>query len=153
MRRALLFLVTLAVLALPVGARAAVVLNETDVVIGGTETFRDVNPCTGDRAEITITFNAVFHITELDDGTLHATFTQTGDFLLDTLKESEPDFSGHFTIWGGFNGNKKNASETFTFTIAGKGTDGSSLHFHVTAQFKVNAQGEVVVAFEKVRCA
>lgn len=81
------------------------------------------------------------------------TFTQTGDFLLDTIEESEPDFSGHFTVWGGFNGNKKNASETFTFTAVGKGTDGSRLQFHATAQFKVNAKGQVVVAFEKFRCA
>ncbi len=153
MRRITLLFATLAVLAFPATADAAVVVNETDVVIGGTETFTDVNPCTGDRAEITITFNGVFHITELDDGTLHVTFTQAGDFLLDTIKASEPDYTGHFSIWGGFNGNKKNASETFTFEVVGTGTDGSRLQLNGTAQFKVNAKGEVVVDFDKFRCA
>lgn len=153
MRRVALFFATLALLANPATAKAAVAVNETDVEIGGTETFTDVNPCTGDPAEITITFNAVFHITELDDGTVHVTFTQTGDFLLDTIEASEPDFSGHFTIWGGFNGNKKNASETFTFELVGRGTDGSRLQLNGTAQFKANAKGDVVVAFENFRCA
>lgn len=128
------------------------IVNETDVVKDGTDEFVDVNPCTGDRARISIVFNAVFHITEFADGTVHVTGTTTGTFSLDALKASAVDFTGRFTQWFGFNGNNKNATGSFTFSVTGTGTDGSTLHFQETAQFKVNANGDVVVEFDKIRC-
>jgi len=112
----------------------------------------DVNPCTGDPAEITITFNSVFHITIFADDTVHVTETTTGRVLIDTLDPSKPDFSGRFTMWDGFNGNNNNAASTFTFTVNAKGTDGSHLRFHETAHFTANANGDVTVEFDRPTC-
>jgi hypothetical protein len=154
MKRALVFLATITMLAFTASAAAALpVVNETDVVKNGTDTFLDVNPCTGEPATITTTFNAVFHITEFADGTVRVTGTTTGTFLADTIDASRPDFSGRFTSWFGFNGNTKNATGTSTFTVVGKGTDGSRLRFHETASFTLNANGEVTVEFDKVTCS
>jgi opacity protein-like surface antigen len=153
MKRTLLLLATITMLAFTASAAAGPpVVNVTDVVKNGTDTFVDVNPCTGDLAEITITFNAVFHITIFANGTVHVTETTTGRFLLDTLDPSKPDFSGHFTQWDGFNGNNRNAAGTFTFTVNGTGTDGSHLRFHETAHFTVNANGVMTVEFDRPTC-
>lgn len=153
MKRMLLLAVTVATLAFTASAAGGPpVVNVTDVTKNGTDTFVDVNPCTGDPAVITIRFNAIFHITIFANGTVHVTETTTGTFLLDTIDPTKPDFSGHFTQWDGFNGNNRNATGTFTFTINGKGTDGSTLRFHETAHFTVNANGEVTVEFDKPTC-
>jgi hypothetical protein len=153
MKPAFLLLATIATLAFTATAIGAPpVNNSTDVVKNGTDTFVDVNPCTGDLAVITTTFNSVFHITEFANGTVHVTGTATGRFLLDTIDASKPDFSGHFTQWFGFNGNNRSAAGTSTFTVVGKGTDGSRLRFHDTMHFTVNANGVVTVEFDKPTC-
>jgi hypothetical protein len=153
MKRALVLLAAVATLAFPAtGIGAPPITNFTNVTKNGTDTFPDVNPCTGDPATISITFNDVFHITEFANGTVHVTGTTTGTFLIDTIAPSKPDFSGHFTSWFGFNGNNKNVAGTFTFTVVGKGTDGSTLTFHETAHFTLNANGEVTVDFDRPTC-
>jgi hypothetical protein len=40
---------------------------------------------------------------------------------------------------------------TFTFSVNGKGTDGSKLHFHETAHITVVGT-DVVVEFDKITC-
>jgi hypothetical protein len=153
MKRAFLLLATIATLAFAATAIGAPpVNNSTEIVKNGTDTFVDVNPCTGDLAVITTTFNSVFHITEFANGTVHVTGTATGTFLIDTIDASKPDFSGHFTQWFGFNGNNQSATGTSTFTVVGKGTDGSRLRFHDTMHFTVNANGVVTIEFDKPTC-
>lgn len=153
MRRALLFLAAIGALCLAAGAVAAPpITNLTDVVKNGTDTFADVNPCTGDPAEITVVFNSVFHITEFANGTVHVTGTTTGTFTLDTLDAAKPDFSGRFTEWFGFNGNTKSVNGTFTFSVTGKGSDGSRLRFHDVAHFTLNANGVPTVEFDRPSC-
>lgn len=153
MKRVILLLTVLGSFGfMPTAHADAPIVNETDVVKDGTDEFVDVNPCTGDRARISTVFNAVFHITEFADGTVHVTGTTTGTFSLDALKDSAVDFTGRFTQWFGFNGNNKNATGSFTFSVTGTGTDGSTLRFQETAQFKVNANGDVVVEFDKIKC-
>jgi hypothetical protein len=116
-----------------------------------TETFHDVNPCTGEGATVTITYNGVVHVTFAANGSFHITGTFTGDVVIVPDDPSQPTFTGHFTQWFGDNVNSKNQAATFTFTVIAKGSDGSRLRFHETAHFSVSATG-VIVEFDKLRC-
>jgi hypothetical protein len=111
------------------------------------ETFVDVlTPCDEGAPLYTITTrsNLVEHETVFDDGRVHATFTQTGTFVAVPLANpSLPSFRGHFTIWGNFNQNGKTVNGTFTFTVTGKGSDGSRLSTHLTQHFNVRPDGSV----------
>ena len=152
LRRALAFLVVVGVLLFPVSrafAEGAVTITETFHNV--TETFSDVNPCTGDPATITTTYNGVVHATLLPNGTIHFTITQTGDVVLLPDDPGLPTYNGHFTFWDGFNFNNKNAAGTVTFTVHLTGSDGSKLTFHVTEHFSVSASG-IVNTFSKPRC-
>src|SRR5262245_16934694 len=128
------------------------VVNETELMKNATDTFVDVNPCTGDPAEITTVVNAVLHVTEFANGTSHVTGTATGTAEIDTLDPALPDYTGRFTQWFGENVNSKNDAGSFTFTVRARGSDGSRLLFHETAHFTVNANGELTVEFDTVRC-
>ena len=64
---------------------------------------------------------------------------------------SLPTFTGHFTQWFGENSNQQNFATTFTFTIIGTGSDGSSLKFHETAHFSATPQG-ATLEFDKPMC-
>ena len=134
--------------ALPAQAGAT---SQTLTIHNGTDTFVDVNPCTGDPATITITFNAVMHLTFLESGAVHGTETQTGTFQLVPIDPSLPSFTGRFTEWDGFNANSRNFAATFTFHIIGEGSDGSTLRFHEVAHFSVSASG-MTVEFDRPRC-
>jgi hypothetical protein len=84
------------------------------------------------------------HTTTFDDGRIHATFTQTGTFVAVPLEDpSLPSFTGHFTIWGGFNQNGKTVNGTFTFTVQATGSDGSTERIHITDHFNVRPDGAV----------
>ena len=128
-------------------AFAAPPITETNHAKGLVETFVDVVPSCdegGPLYTITTTSNLVEHTTTFDDGRLHATFTQTGSFRAVPLQDpSLPSFTGRFTIWGGFNQNGKTVNGTFTFSVRGKGSDGSRLRFHVTDHFNVRPNGTV----------
>lgn len=153
MRRALLLLAAVSALCLAAGAVAAPpITNETEIVKNGTDSFLDVNPCTGDAAQISLVFNSVFHITEFANGTVHVTGTATGTFTVDTLDPTKPDFSGRFTNWFGFNGNTKSVNGTFTFTVRGTGTDGTRLRFQEVGHFTLNANGVPTVDFDRPTC-
>ena len=152
LRRALAFLVVVGVLLFPVSsafAEGAITFTETFHNV--TETFSDVNACTGDPGTVTITYNGVVHVTLLPNGTSHFTITQTGDVVFVPDDPSLPTYTGRFTIWSGFNSNNKNGAGTFTFTVHVTGSDGSTLKFHVTEHFSVSASG-IVNTFSKPRC-
>jgi opacity protein-like surface antigen len=148
-------------------AQAAKPITMTFHEKNAVETFHDVIPCLdgGVGATITTTENGVFHVTAAgidDQGTpdpeddvfippYHVTGTFTGTFVAVPDDPSLPTFTGHFTQWFGENSNAKNFAATFTFTIIGRGSDGSILKFHETAHFSVSAQG-AVLEFDKPRC-
>src|SRR5688572_26721516 len=71
----------------------------TETVKDVTETFPEVNPCTGDEGTVTITYNGVFHVTELASGEFHLTGTLTGTFVFVPDDPELPTFSGRFTSW------------------------------------------------------
>jgi len=119
---------------------------------GVTETFQDVNPCTGDPATVQITYNGVFHISTAADGSEHVTGTQTGTFVLTPLDPALPSYTGHFTVW--FGGNLNSRTEGFweTFQIKGTGSDGSQLVLNAVEQLHISATGEVTVEFSEFNC-
>ena len=116
-----------------------------------TETSTDVNPCSGAPGTLTLTYNAVFHITTLENGTYWVTFTQTGAFSFVPFDSSQPSYTGHFTVWDGDNWNNRNTTETATFKVTGKGSDGSMLTFHEVEHISSSASG-ATLSFDKLRC-
>lgn len=164
--------IVVAVAALFLGAMAGSALASKPITLTfhekhATDTFHEEIPCIdgGAEATITITENGVFHVTAAgidDQGTpdpdddvfippYHVTGTFTGTFVAVPDDPSLPTFTGHFTQWFGENSNTKTHVGTFTFTVIGHGSDGSTLKFHDTAHFRVTPQG-VVLEFDKPRC-
>ncbi len=128
-------------------AFAAPPVTETRHQKGMVETFVDVIPTCeegGAPYRITTTANGVEHITGFDDGRIHLTFTQTGRFRAVPLRDSSlASFTGKFTIWGGFNQNRKTANGTFTFNVHGTGSDGSTFRTHFLDHFNERPDGSV----------
>jgi hypothetical protein len=153
-RCALILLIGAVIMALaapPASAAGAGAVSFTQTVHNVTETGTDVNPCTGAPGTLTLTYNAIFHITTLANGTYWATFTQTGTFSFVPFDSSQPSFTGHFTVWDGDNWNNRNTTETFTLSITGTGSDGSKLRAHETEHLSVSATG-ITISFDKFRC-
>ena len=119
------------------GVSAAVPQVETTVVLGATDSFADVNPCTGDAAMITVTYNSIFHLTTLPSGEVHLTSTLTGTFILDPVDPALPTYTGHLVDWSNQIHNQNQAVATFTTRAQGRGSDGSIIRLgiiaHVTA--------------------
>jgi hypothetical protein len=116
---------------------------------GLVETFVDVIPTCDDSATapytITTTSNFVEHETVFADGRVHATFTQTGTFVAVPLNDpSLPSYTGKFTMWGNFNQNSDSvANSTFTFSIHGTGSDGSTFSVNLVQHFNQPPDGSV----------
>ncbi len=137
----------------PAGAGA---VSFTQTFKNVTEVSTDSNPCTGDLGTLTLTYNGVFHVTELTSGigagTFWATGTLTGTFSFVPFDSSKPSYTGRFTTWFGDNDNLRNDAETEILRVRGTGSDGSVLNFHVVAHLNVSASG-ITFSFEKPRCA
>lgn len=142
MRSLIRLLAIVSILGLAVPAWATPPVTETDHVHGVTETIIDTPFCEpGATHEITLTFNAVEHVTAFEDGRIHVTFTQTGTFDAVPLDPSGQAASGHFAIWGGFNANGKTVNGTFTFNVNGTFADGSKISVHSVEHFNVTPDG------------
>jgi len=151
-----LVVVALLLLAAPSAfAEGAGAISYTQTFKNVTEVFYDVNPCSGAPATITITYNGVFHVTQLTSGqgagTFWATGTQTGNFTLVPDDPAQPTYTGHFAAWFGDNDNLHNGTETATFNLHGTGSDGSTLSVHETEHVSVSASG-VTLACDKLAC-
>lgn len=133
-----------------VGPPAAATETTTEHLKRVTETFTDVAPCVGE-AVITITYNAVFHSTENANGE-HFTGTLTGKFEADPLEAGLPNYTGRFTQWFGSNVRADGSTETFTFSVTGKASDGSGrIRFHQVAHLTTNKKG-TIVEFDRTKC-
>jgi hypothetical protein len=134
----------LSILAAPAFAQPPT--TETTHQKGLVETFVDVIPTCeedGPLYTITTTSNLVMHETIFDDGRVHATFTQTGKFVAVPLNPSLPSFTGRFTQWGGFNQNGETVNGTFTFSLRGTGSDGSTVTLNLVEHFNERPDGTV----------
>ncbi len=126
-------------------------------------TFHDVIPCLGDGgapATISTVENGVFHITAAGFDKhgnpippYHLTGTFTGKFTAVPDDAGLPTYAGHFTIWFGENSNRSGVvTDTDTFTVIARGSDGSVIKFHETEHLTVARDGSVSVAFDKPLC-
>jgi hypothetical protein len=119
-------------------------VTHTEVRKNVTESFPELDPCLG-SVTINLVYNDIFHITEFvsgpNEGSVHVTFTQAGRFLIETADPTLPNFTGHFAVWGGFNGNRQSASGTFTFNAVGRAADGTRVRFHAVEHFNVTPNG------------
>lgn len=107
-----------------------------------SETFNDVVPCTDPPVPAVVTIskgNLVFHITQLDNGTYWATFTEEGSFS--AVSATGVTYSGHFAAWDGEAWNLRNATFTATFNITASGSDGSRLSAHALMHMSFDANG------------
>ena len=111
------------------------------------ENFVDVLPTCeggGPRYDVTITTNLVSKETVFPNGNVHATFTQTGKVVAVPLHDpSLPSYTGHVTIWGGFNQNNQTVNGTFTFNVTLTGSDGSRISNHFIDHFNELPDGTV----------
>ena len=155
MKKALLLLVVASVGLLATPATADVVTKTVHERNATEQLSSEPDPCFGTISG-EITYNGVFHITRLtsgpNEGSRHVTFTQTGTFEI-SPDGSSVTYTGHFTIWGGFNVNRSNRTSTFTFTVTGIGSDGSRVLEHSVEHFNLTAGGiKHHFSFETNRC-
>jgi hypothetical protein len=130
------------------GTAAAAPETTTNTEHGLVETFVDEIPTCdegGAPYTITTTSNLVEHETVFADGRVHATFTQTGKFVAVPLDDpSLPSYTGRFTQWGGFNQNSDSVvNGTFTFSVRGTGSDGSTFSVNLVEHFNQRPDGSV----------
>jgi hypothetical protein len=114
-----------------------------------TESFTDVEPCGAGSADVTITYNFVFHVTVIEDGTYQFTGASAGTV---TAVADGVTYTGHFAQRFGETVNLMNREETVVFTVHLTGTDGSRITFIDVLHFTVTATG-VERSFEKPICA
>ncbi len=154
MRKALVLLaavLALVVLALPAYADGKGAQTETTRFHKQTDTFKDVLPCTGEAATITVVQNGVIHTTALANGTFHITGTMTG--RLTALTEDGTTYTGRFTIWFGGNTNRHNEANTFTFNLRATSEDGTLLKAHQVGHFSSSAsEPPKITEFFKENC-
>lgn len=117
----------------------------------GTQTTTDYNPCSGDVVDLSMTTNDVAHVTYFpasDESWF--TFTEEDSFTA-TDEGTGVVYTGHATFWGGGNVNRQNSNSTFTSTIRGRGSDGSTISYHEIGHFTMLPDGELAVSFDKPR--
>ncbi|HKU50160.1 MAG TPA: hypothetical protein VJP79_09435 [Nitrososphaera sp.] len=126
---------------------------ETNTEHGATETSADVNPCTGEPGILTLTYNEIEHSSNDANEGGHFTFTQTGTFTFVPNDEGGESFSGHFTVWGGGNQNSGGTDVgTFTLSIHGTGSEGSTLRANQVSHETSNPADVITSQFDKMNC-
>jgi len=112
----------------------------------------DLNPCTGDLGISTSTFRGVFQYMEFPDGTIHFTLVQNGTYEFEPYDSSKPSYVGReaFSTKDIFNDLNERMMVTNN-TIVAKGSDGSSLRYHMTNLYKIS-DGNVELIKTDVRC-
>jgi hypothetical protein len=130
---------------------SAAAITTTQTVKDFTESFSEVNPCTGDPGTVTVTYNGVFHTTIDPTGGFHVTGTIAGTFEFVPDDATQPTYTGRVTNW--FGGNIGANGEGFwsTFSVTGFGSDGSVIHFNGNMQFHLS-NGVVHVDFTLGNC-
>lgn len=132
-------------------AASAQAETTTTTHFNGTGSRLDVNPCTGASGTLTETIKGVTHVTELPNGTRHATTTgvETATFVPDD--PSQPTYTAKATFWVGENVNRKISTLTFTAHIKALSSDGSRFTVHFVGHVTINPDGTATVDFDKVR--
>jgi hypothetical protein len=108
------------------------------------------NPCTGaDILSENASGTMVNHVTFFPaSDKVWSTFTETGKITL--VDSADVTYSGRSTAWGNYNLNEQNTNSSFTFSLKLTGSDGSSITGHEVAHFAMNANGIVIVSFDRM---
>lgn len=115
----------------------------------GTQTTTDLNPCNGDTVDLNLVSNTVFHITYFPASDEEwSTYTEEDKFTASD-EGTGVVYTGHSTFWGNFNMNRQNSNSTFTSTIRGTGSDGSTILYHEVGHFTMLPSGQIAVSFDK----
>jgi hypothetical protein len=141
------FVATALTLLAGAGAAAAGVVTETTHWKDVPFTLPD-SDCSGAPVSLSGLSSGTQHLTLLDSGGVHVTFTEVVTF---TALRGTETFFGRWTSWSGFNLNDQNTSSTFTFAATGTSDAGTKLLLRVTAHFSMSATG-VVREFERFTC-
>src|SRR5512133_4221810 len=142
--------------ALACAVAAALASSSTAVWAAETQTthWKDLpfttpdSDCSGAPVTLSGFSSGVEHITFLDSGGIHATFTEVVTF---TAVRGTETFTGRWTSWGGFNLNARASTSTSTFNATGTSDLGTTLRLQVTEHFSVSATG-IVREFSKFTC-
>ncbi len=88
---------------------------------------------------ITLTTNRVTHSTTFADGRVHARIAWTGTFVAVPLTDPGlPTYTGTLTLTNGvFEQSGQVVTTTFTYTLHGDGSDGSTFKTHLTMHLNV----------------
>jgi hypothetical protein len=114
-----------------------------------TQTFTDVNPCSGDPVTVTLTYNGVVSFTVDPQGGLHVTGTMAGTVEVTPL-DSGPTATGRFATWFGEGTSSNSDGDWETFNLKLKGSDGSTLSLNEVFQFHYS-NGVLRVEFDKLQ--
>ena len=131
--------------------------TSTTITKDGVSSFHQIDPCLGPTS-VTLSFNSVIHATEITSGpnagATHLAFAQAGTILLDPDDTSLPEFTGRFSIKGGFNANRSTTSWTVMSVSVARAADGSFVKLHLISHVLVTPDGvETSFASETVNCA
>ena len=149
---------TLALLMLsaPAVLAATPPFTETTVVTNVTESFADVNPCTDPvtTGTVTTTYNAVFHITDFNNGIYHLTGTTEGTFVFVPDDASAVTYTGHVANTFVENSNPRGAQfeATDTFIVHATGSDGSKLNIRFINHITRTPAGEIASEIHIASC-
>jgi hypothetical protein len=129
----------------------------TQNVHGMLQTFPTTVPCVDPMTSpptgiLTITFNAVFHVTVNQAGDGWITTTTEGDFSFTPFDPARPSYTGHFATWFGGSFNMNNAVIHDTFNVHGTGSDGSTLTAHFINHVNLSSTGVPTLVFDKAVC-
>ncbi len=124
------------------------VSNTNDHEKNFVETFDDFVPsCEGGGPlyHVTVTSNLHEKETVFADGTVHATFTQSGKVVATPVDTTLglPSYTGNVTAWGNFNITNQTVEGGSTFHVNLKGSDGSTVSNHAGDHFNVRPDGSV----------
>ncbi len=94
---------------------------------------------------ITLTTNRVEHITSFDDGSAHISVTWNGTFVAVPLDASLPTYTGTLSLHNDAfrQANGQDVVSTFTYTLHGTGSDGSTFKNHVTAHTNIPPEAPI----------
>jgi hypothetical protein len=118
-----------------------------------TQSFQDVNPCTGSPVTVTMTYDGVIAYAVDAQGGLHLTGTLVGTIEVVPLDPSLPTYTGRFANWFGESTSSNSDGDWVTLNIKLRGSDGSTISVISVIQFHLS-NGVLHVAFdtERIRC-
>lgn len=118
-----------------------------------TQSFQDVNPCTGGAVTVIMTYDGVIAYAVDAQGGLHLTGTLVGTIEVVPLDPSLPTYTGRFASWFGESTSFNSDGDWETLNIKLRGSDGSTISLVSVLQFHLS-NGVLHVAFdtERLRC-